>query len=163
MPLRPGVFRCCCFKKASQGCTQKWILELLWWVGVGWRDRVPLSKSVQRQIFTLQTFQNAAPTLLPSLLPCGQLQVGNGWGINAPLPQHIRKVHKRKLASDVVAHTICPKSKQQFAQQRKSNNHILICGTQDRPFPCDKCEQTFRSTDQLQVHKKQTQSHNRIP
>ena len=55
------------------------------------------------------------------------------WGMDevSTLPEHIRKVHKRKPASDVVAHAIiCPKCKQQFAQQQKLNNHILICGTQ---------------------------------
>ena len=56
------------------------------------------------------------------------------WGTDeaSMLPQHIRKIHKRKPASDVAAHAIiCPKCKQQFAQQRKLNNHILICFTQD--------------------------------
>ena len=80
------------------------------------------------------------------------------WGTDdiSTLPQHIRKFHKRKPASDVVAHTlVCLKCKQNFAQKHKLNNHILICGTEDRPFACNKCEYTCRSTDQLQVHMKQ--------
>ena len=80
------------------------------------------------------------------------------WGTDeiSTLPQHIRKVHKRKLASDVAVHAlVCPKCKQHFVQKHKLNNHILICGTQDRPFACDKCDHTCRSTDQLRVHKKQ--------
>ena len=50
---------------------------------------------------------------------------------------------------------VCPKCKQNFAQKQKMNNHILICGTDDRLFACNKCEYTCRSTNQLRVHKKQ--------
>ena len=42
------------------------------------------------------------------------------WGMDeiSTLPQHIRKVHKRKPASDVAAHAlVCPKCKQNFAQK----------------------------------------------
>ena len=43
------------------------------------------------------------------------------------LPQHIRKVHKRKPASDVAVHAlVCPKCKQHFAQKHKLDNHILF-------------------------------------
>ena len=62
------------------------------------------------------------------------------WGTDeiSTLPQHIRKVHKRKPASDVAAHAlVCLKCKQNFAQKHKLNNHILICGTEDRPFTCN--------------------------
>ena len=80
------------------------------------------------------------------------------WGTDeiSTLPQHIRKFHKRKPASDVAAHAlVCLKCKQNFAQKHKMNNHILICETEDRPFTCNKCEYICRSTDQLRVHKKE--------
>ena len=56
------------------------------------------------------------------------------WGTDeaSMLLQHIKKVHKRKPVADVVVHQlICPKCKQQFGQQHKLRNHVLICGTQD--------------------------------
>ena len=83
---------------------------------------------------------------------------GCKWGMDeiSTLPQHVRKFHKRKPDSDVAMHAlVCPKCKHNFAQKHKMNNHILICGTEDRPFACNKCEYMCRSTDQLRVHKKQ--------
>ena len=59
------------FKKAYQGCAQKWLLGMLRRLGVGWHGTESwCPQCVQRQIRSLEAFPNAAPRLLPALLFC---------------------------------------------------------------------------------------------
>ena len=42
-----------------------------------------------------------------------------------------------------------------FSHKNKMQNHLLICGNQDKPFSCSECDEAFRDRDRLRIHKKQ--------
>ena len=49
----------------------------------------------------------------------------------------------------------CPKCNKTFSQKNKMRTHLLICGNQDKPFPCSECDEAFQDWDGLHIHKKQ--------
>ena len=80
------------------------------------------------------------------------------WGTDeiTTLPQHVQNIHKRKPVAEVASQQIkCPNCKKPFSQKGKMRKHLLICGNQDKPFPCSECDEAFRDHDRLRIHKKQ--------
>ena len=80
------------------------------------------------------------------------------WGTDerTALPQHIQNIHKRKPVADVASQQIkCPKCNKPFSQKNKMRTHLLICGNQDKPFPCSECDEAFRDRDRLRIHTNQ--------
>ena len=80
------------------------------------------------------------------------------WGTDekTAVPQHLQNIHKQKPVAAVASHQIKrPKCKKPFSQKNKMRTHLLICGTQDKTFPCSECDAAFRDRDRLHNHKKQ--------